>query len=189
MEIIASLPHFGEKITDKQRGNGVFRKSIEGIRILNNLGYGKPQTSMVLNLVCNIDGPITPADHYLMEKQFKLELDSIYGLTFNHLFCVTNMPINRYKDILCATENHSAYIKMLAEVFDPQAAENVVCRSLISVGYDGSVYDCDFNQMLGRKIYQDEPMTIFNLDPEALLKRQIDFGAHCFGCTAGGGSS
>jgi radical SAM/Cys-rich protein len=189
LEILASLPHYDERITDRQRGDGVFRKSIEGIRQLNGQGYGKDETGLILNLVHNCDGPLSPAARASLESEFKEALHSKYGIVFNRLYCVTNMPINRYYSQLNQTKTYDQYMGWLVNAFTPEAARQVVCRSLISVGFDGRIYDCDFNQMLGMQIHQPEPATIFNFDYDALTNRRILFGPHCFGCTAGGGSS
>lgn len=189
VEILASLPHYSQNYTDEVRGQGVFEKSIEGIRRLNELGYGQPYTGLVLNLVYNCDGPLLPTDRVGLEERFRQELMSRYDLVFNRLFCVTNMPINRFGNRLKQSDNYVDYMDKLVSAFSPAAAMQVDCRSLVSVGYDGYLYDCDFNQMLDMKITEAEPLTIFNFDPETLLGREIRFGPHCFGCTAGGGGS
>jgi radical SAM/Cys-rich protein len=189
VEILASFPHYEEHITDGQRGKGVFSKSIEGMRQLNRQGYGKDGTGLTLNLVHNCDGPLSPVGRTKLESEFREALRSRYGLIFNRLYCVTNMPINRYCTQLDQTGGYDRYIERLANTFSPEAARQVVCRSLISIGYDGRIYDCDFNQMLNLQIHQPEPATIFDFDLDALRNRSILFGPHCFGCTAGGGSS
>ncbi len=189
VEILASLPHYSQNYTDEVRGQGVFEKSIESIRRLNELGYGQPYTGLVLNLVYNCDGPLLPTDRVGIEERFRQELMSRYDLVFNRLFCVTNMPINRFGNRLKQSDNYVDYMDKLVSAFSPAAAMQVDCRSLVSVGYDGYLYDCDFNQMLDMKITEAEPLTIFNFDPETLLGREIRFGPHCFGCTAGGGGS
>ena len=189
VEIIASLPHFNEEYVKRQRGNGVFQKSIDGIRQLNEAGYGKEGTGLILNLVHNADGPITPDARMALEKEFKQELYDRYGLFFNKLFAVTNMPINRFRNSLVSSGNYEEYMQQLVTVFNPASVSELVCRSLISVGYDGRLYDCDFNQLTGMQVCQEEPATIFNFDYETLLNRKIRFASHCFGCTAGGGSS
>ncbi len=188
VEIIASLPHYIKDFTDKVRGQGVFDKSIEGIRQLNNLGYGEEGTGLVLNLVYNADGTVLPSDRAELESKYKQEL-SRYGLVFNKLYAVTNMPINRFLSILLKSGIYNEYMDTLSAAFSAEAAEEIVCRSMISVGYDGRIYDCDFNQMLGMQVVNHEPMTVFNFDWESAINRRILFGPHCFGCTAGGGSS
>jgi radical SAM/Cys-rich protein len=189
VEILASLPHYSQSYTDEIRGHGVFEKSIEGIRRFNELGYGQPSTGLVLNLVYNCDGPLLPTDRVGLEERFRQELMSRYDLVFNRLFCVTNVPINRFGDRLKQSDSYVNYMDRLVSAFSPAAAMQIDCRSLVSVGYDGYLYDCDFNQMLDMKITDAEPLTIFNFNAEALLGREIRFGPHCFGCTAGGGGS
>jgi len=188
VEILASLPHYKQNLTDDIRGLNVFNKSIEGIRQLNALGYGKENTGLVLNLVYNAGGPVSPGDRAELEAKFKQEL-SRYNLIFNKLYAVTNMPINRFHYQLQQSGTLDEYMGALVAAFNPEAAREVVCRQLVSVGFDGRIYDCDFNQMLGLQITGNEPLTIFNCDFNSLTKRQIRFGPHCFGCTAGGGSS
>jgi radical SAM/Cys-rich protein len=188
VEVLASLPHYQRSFTDGVRGAGVFDKSIEGIRRLNALGYGKEKTGLTLNLVYNAGGPVSPQDRVQLEARFKQEL-SRYDLVFNKLYAVTNMPINRFRSQLQQSGTLDEYMDALLAAFNPEAAKEIVCRSLISVGYDGKIYDCDFNQMLGLQIIGHEPLTVFNCDLEALNQRRILFGPHCFGCTAGGGSS
>ncbi len=188
VEILASLPHYESRYTDSVRGAGVFKKSIEGIRLLNEAGYGRPGTGLILNLVHNADGPVSPKRHAEFETEFKRGLMP-YGITFNKLFVVTNMPINRYLLQLEHSGTYYDYMNNLVENFDSEAAKEVACRTLISVDYDGRIYDCDFNQMLGLQIEDSKAVTVFDFDYDALIGRRIRFGPHCFGCTAGGGSS
>jgi radical SAM/Cys-rich protein len=188
VEVLASLPHYEMEYTDGVRGRGVFQKSIDGLRLLNGVGYGRQDTDLVLNLIYNADGPVSPKQREELESRFREELSS-YGLVFNKLFAVTNMPINRYRTQLRNDRSYHEYMSKLVEKFDTVAAMGVACRSLISVGYDGVLYDCDFNQMLDLQITDSKPLTVFDFDYEALIKRRIRFGAHCFGCTAGGGAS
>lgn len=189
VEVLASLPHYIPNHTDRIRGPGVFRKSLYSLRRLNALGYGQPGTDLILNIVHNFDGPLLPTQHAEIEERFRQRLFDRYGLVFNRLFSVTNMPINRYRNELENSGNYIGYLDRLVTEFSPSAAEQVVCRSIVSVGYDGRLYDCDFNQMLDMQIVSPEPLTIFNAELKALLARKIRFGSHCFGCTAGGGSS
>jgi len=189
VEIIASLPGYQEDYTDRQRGEGVFKKSIESLRMLNAQGYGKAATGLILNLVHNCDGSLSPAEKAILEADYKRELFSNYNIVFNKLYAVTNMPINRFYLNLYQAGKYDTYMSSLVNSFNPAAVKELVCRSLISVGYDGKVYDCDFNQMLGLQISDVEPVTVFNIDFEKLLHRTIRFDSHCFGCTAGGGSS
>jgi len=188
VEIIASLPHYRMSVVDRIRGGGSFEKSIDGIRLLNEVGYGKDDSGLVLNLVYNADGPLSPADQAKLEADYKRVLAAEHGIFFNRLFTVTNMPINRYRQHLQQSGTHREYMERLRNAFSAEAVQQLACRSLISVGYDGRLYDCDFNQMLGMQIEEPHAATIFNVDLNLLAKRRIRFGAHCFGCTAGGGS-
>jgi radical SAM/Cys-rich protein len=188
VEVLASLPHYQQCFTDEIRGNGVFEKSIEGIRLLNEQGYGR-SVELMLNLVCNCEGPVVTSERAEIEDRFKRELLSRYGLVFNRLLTVTNMPINRFKSQLQKSGRYHEYMRGLSDAFSADAVQRLVCRSLISVGWDGKIYDCDFNQMLDMQVVLGVPATVFNFDLEALMNRQIQCGSHCFGCTAGGGSS
>jgi radical SAM/Cys-rich protein len=189
VEVISSLPYYQEFFTDKQRGNGVFTKSIAGLKRLNALGYGKEGTGKVLNLVYNPVGPFLPASQSTLEKDYKRELWSKFEISFNNLFAITNMPIHRFKEDLERSGSLEDYMTKLINAFNPDAAKGVMCRSLISVGYDGRLFDCDFNQMLELNFPESSSNTIFNFDSEKLKHRKIIFGEHCFGCTAGAGSS
>ena len=182
VEVISSLPYYQEFFTDKQRGNGVFKKSIEAMRLLNEQGYG---SDLHLNLVYNPVGAFLPASQEGLEKQYKRELESKFGVRFNRLFTITNMPINRFKKDLIRLGAYDDYLSKLINSFNPTAAEGVMCRSLVSVGHDGRLFDCDFNQMLEMNL----PETIAEFDLEKLSRRKILFDQHCYGCTAGGGSS
>lgn len=188
-EVISSLPYFQEHETDAQRGQGVFAKSLESLRRLNAVGYGKDESGLLLNLVYNPVGAYLPPEQGAVEKQFKDELWKRYGIVFNRLYVITNMPINRFRHFLERTELYESYMNKLINAFNPIAAEGVMCRNLLSVGYDGTLYDCDFNQMLEWRVNHGAPDTIWNFDFEKLARRSIVFGSHCFGCTAGAGSS
>lgn len=189
VEVISSLPYYQEFFTDKQRGKGVFYKSIESARLLNNQGFGVEGSGLQFNLVYNPVGAFLPASQLSLEHDFKIELDTKFGLSFNNLYTITNMPIHRFKEDLQRRNGFEMYMEKLVNAFNPSAAMGVMCRSLISVGYDGKLYDCDFNQMLDMEVFAAEPMTVFNFDYQKLLKRSILFDDHCFGCTAGAGSS
>lgn len=189
VEVISSLPYYQEYFTDKQRGQGVFNKSIESLRLLNAVGYGKEHTSLLLDLVYNPVGAYLPACQRTLEADYKKELFSKFGIVFNRLYTITNMPIHRFKEALTRSGDYENYMNRLVNAFNPQAVESVMCRSLISVGYDGKLYDCDFNQMLEMQIGNGRPMTIFDFDVSTLLKRKIWFDSHCFGCMAEAGSS
>jgi radical SAM/Cys-rich protein len=188
VQIISSLPYYQEHFTDKQRGRGVFQKSINSLRLLNDCGYGR-EDALQLHLVCNPVGAYLPANQSELEAQYKKALGSDFGVVFNRLFTITNMPINRFRGELERLGQYNAYIKRRVDAFNPRAAENVMCRSLLSVGYDGTIYDCDFNQMLGLPVETGGPATVFDFDLEAFLRRRIVTDTHCFGCTAGAGSS
>jgi radical SAM/Cys-rich protein len=186
--ILASLPHYEEQITDRIRGRGVFRKSIESIRQLNSLGYGQPGSGLVLNLVHNCYGPVSLRERDKLQQEFKEALDSRYGLAFNSLMAVTNMSIGRFRSHLKKLNTLEEYTDKLKGSFSPEASDTLVCRYLVSVGCNGNLYDCDFNQALGIKV-SGPSTSVYNLDASVLLNRKINFGLHCFGCMAGGGSS
>ena len=191
VEVISSLPYYQAYFTDAQRGAGVFGKSIKGLQRLNAEGYGIENSGLLLNLVYNPVGPYLPPAQKNLEADFKLELDTKYGLKFNQLYTITNMPINRFKLHLEHSGQYEAYMEKLMASFNPAAAEEVMCRSLISVDYDGRVYDCDFNQMLALQANGKRGLglSIFDFDFNETLERQIRFADHCLGCTAGSGSS
>jgi radical SAM/Cys-rich protein len=190
VEVISSLPYYQEYFTDAQRGSGVFQKSIEGIRQLNALGYGQPGSGLTLNLVYNPVGPYLPAPQAALEADYKRELKDKFGLVFNGLFTITNMPIHRFRLHLEKSGQYADYMDKLHGAFNPAAAEGVMCRRLISVAHDGSLHDCDFNQMLDLPVQdRGRPASIFDFSLERLLQRRIRFDSHCLGCTAGAGSS
>jgi radical SAM/Cys-rich protein len=188
VEVVASLPYFQARETDAQRGEGVFEGSIAGLRRLNALGYGAG-TGLTLNLVTNPVGTFLPGSQRALETQWKHELRRRHGITFDHLYTITNMPISRFLDFLDARGKTEEYLTRLANAYNPAAAAGVMCRNTLSVGYDGTLYDCDFNQMLELPVEASAPRTIFDATPDALARRAIAIGAHCFGCTAGAGSS
>ncbi len=191
IEVISSLPYYQEYFTDAQRGSGVFRKSMQAMQRLNALGYGVAGSGLVLNLVYNPVGPYLPAAQAGLEADYKRELKDKFGLVFNGLYTITNMPINRFKLHLEKAGQLEPYMEKLLAAFNPAAAAGVMCRSLISVGHDGRIYDCDFNQMLEMDAVdaKRKKLTIFDFDFGRTLRRPIQFGDHCFGCTAGAGSS
>ncbi|MHB8085368.1 MAG: arsenosugar biosynthesis radical SAM (seleno)protein ArsS [Dehalococcoidia bacterium] len=189
VEVIASLPHYQEFFTDRQRGVGVFKKSVAALQLLNKVGYGHDGSGLVLNLVYNPAGFFIPASQASLEADFRRELLNRHSVVFNHLFAITNMPINRFRGQLERSDSYGDYMLKLKGAFNPTAALNAMCRSQISVDYQGRVYDCDFNQALGLQSDLSSPMTVFNFNYDQFLKRRIVFGAHCFGCTAGAGSS
>ena len=191
VEVVSSLPYYQQFFTDSQRGAGVFAKSIEAMRRLNGEGYGVEGSGLVLNLVYNPVGPYLPAPQASLEADYKRELKAKFGLVFNGLFTITNMPINRFKLHLDKSGQYGAYMEKLLAAFNPAAAAGVMCRNLISVGYDGRVYDCDFNQMLEMDAVDraGKALSIFDFDFDRVLARPIQFDDHCLGCTAGAGSS
>ncbi len=191
IEVISSLPYYQEFFTDAQRGSGVFQKSMEAMKRLNAVGYGVEGSGLVLNLVYNPVGPYLPAPQASLEADYKRELKAKFGLSFNSLFTITNMPINRFRLHLDKTGQYEAYMEKLLAAFNPAAAAGVMCRSLISVGYDGRIYDCDFNQMLEMDALDraGKALSIFDFDFDKVLRRPIQFDGHCLGCTAGAGSS
>ena len=189
VQIIASLPYFLDSRTDAQRGNGVFEKSIRALRKLNELGYGKRGSGLELNLVYNPTGAFLPPDQDAIEADFRRELDTRHQVEFNSLYTITNMPIGRYLEYLIRSGNYQRYMEQLVNAFNPDAAMGVMCHSMISVGWDGRLYDCDFNQMLELGLGFGAPRHIRDFDAGLLASRRIVSGQHCYGCTAGSGSS
>jgi radical SAM/Cys-rich protein len=188
VHVVASLPHFRAKGTDAQRGDGVFEESIEALRRLNRLGYGKG-TGLPLDLVTNPVGTFLPGGQAELEREWKRQMLRLYGIEFDRLFTITNMPISRFLDFLEESGQLGAYMERLVTAFNPAAAAGVMCRNTLSVGWDGTLYDCDFNQMLEMPVHASAPRTIFDFDLDALARREVVVGPHCFGCTAGAGSS
>jgi radical SAM/Cys-rich protein len=188
VEVISSLPYFLEAQTDAQRGRGVFGKSIEALRRLNSVGYGT-EKDLTLNLIYNPTGAFLPPSQNSIEADFKREMKTRYDVSFNNLYTITNMPIKRFLAYLRRTGNEERYMQKLLDAFNPATVEGLMCRNLISVDWTGRLYDCDFNQMLELGIENSLPQTIADFDPVKLAGRRIITGAHCFGCTAGAGSS
>ena len=188
VEVVCSLPHFRAAGTDAQRGDGVYEKSIRALRRLNEAGYGDGRSGLRLVLVTNPVGAFLPASQASLEAEWKRELKRLHGVEFDALYCITNMPISRFLEWLMQTGNLEGYMERLVGAFNPGAARGVMCRNLISVGWDGLLYDCDFNPMLDIPVGTPRPH-IRDFDPERLAARAIAIGRHCFGCTAGAGSS
>ncbi len=188
VEVVSSLPYFAARRTDAQRGEGVFEKSIKALKLLNDVGYGKEGTDLKLNLVFNPSGAFLPGDQVELEHEFKHKLMDGWGIEFNELFAITNLPVSRFLEYLVASKNYEGYMHELANAFNPTAALGVMCRNTISVGWDGFLYDCDFNQMLELKVAADG-QHISEFDIDSLLHRPIIVNQHCYGCTAGAGSS
>jgi radical SAM/Cys-rich protein len=189
IEVVSSLPFYEASRTNRQRGNGVFEDSIKALGMLNAVGYGQTDSSLILNLVYNPAGAFLPTSQEALERDFKQSLYKQHQIVFNQLFAITNMPISRYLDYLLRSGNYENYIEKLVNAFNPVAASHVMCRNMISVGWDGYLYDCDFNQMLALKVEKNHPQHVREFDIETLLTRNIVLGQHCFGCTAGAGSS
>ena len=188
VEIVSSLPYFLEQQTDTQRGRGVFEKSIEALQRLNAAGFGVEE-DLKLNLVYNPVGAFLPPAQAAIEADFKREMSARYKVSFNNLYTITNMPIKRFLDYLRRSGNEERYMRKLVEAFNPGTVEGLMCRNLISVDWTGRLSDCDFNQMLDLGLETDLPQMIADFDPSRLNRRQIVTGSHCFGCTAGAGSS
>lgn len=188
IEVVSSLPFYSKDRTDRQRGDGVFEDSIKALQMLNAAGYGLEGSALKLNLVYNPAGAFLPAAQALLEKEFKDALKKDFGISFHSLYTITNMPISRYLQYLLESGNYEKYMEKLVTAYNSAAAANVMCRNTISIGWDGYIYDCDFNQMLGMKV-DSAVQHIAQFDAVALSKRNIVINQHCYGCTAGSGSS
>ncbi|MDX1958763.1 MAG: arsenosugar biosynthesis radical SAM protein ArsS [Leptospiraceae bacterium] len=184
VEIIASLPHFAKSRTDSQRGRGVFDVSIHALQKLNKLGYG---TRLPLNLVYNPSGLFLAPSQSQLEREYKEQLLENFGIQFTSLYCINNIPVNRFLNSLIKSEKFDYYMNVLVNAFNIQTLEGLMCRHQISIGYDGFIYDCDFNQMLELKSESVQHISEFNLND--FLNRRIVIGNHCYACTAGNGSS
>ncbi len=191
VHVISSLPCYEKKNTDSQRGEGVFERSIQALKQLNEVGYGKEGTGLLLDLVYNPLGASLPPPQKGLEADFKRQLGERFGVHFNHLFAITNMPISRFLDFLHASGNLQAYLEKLVNAYNPAAAKEVMCRNTVSIGWDGYLYDCDFNQMLGMPIRApgEAGVHVKDADWNFLSRRSIEINQHCYGCTAGSGSS
>ncbi len=188
IEVVSSLPFYQKERTDRQRGDGVFAQSISALQMLNAVGYGIAGSGYVLNLVYNPAGAFLPPLQSALEKEFKQALYKDYGIVFNSLFSITNLPVSRYLDYLLTSGNYERYMEKLIAAYNPAAALNVMCRNTISVSWDGFLYDCDFNQMLDLKVScTTKHISAFDID--MLNAREIIVNQHCYGCTAGAGSS
>lgn len=188
IEVVSSLPYFTAVRTDAQRGLGVFEKSIKALQMLNDVGYGKADTGLIINLVYNPSGAFLPPAQQALELDYKTKLKTNYNIDFNSLLAITNLPISRFLEYLLESKNYDSYMEKLINAYNPVAAANVMCRNTISVGWDGAIYDCDFNQMLDLKVAS--PINhISNFNVDELQNRNIVVNQHCFGCTAGAGSS
>ena len=191
VEVVASLPCYLEENVDKQRGKGTFSASIKGLKRLNALGYGKPESSLILNLVFNPQGPTLPPPQASLEAAYKTHLGEHFGLVFNQLFTLTNMPIQRFGSTLISKGLFNSYMQLLHESHRDENLKNVMCRTLLSVDWQGYLYDCDFNQQLGLAISESgrPRLHISEMTSEMLDGQRIRVADHCYGCTAGHGSS
>lgn len=189
IEVVVSLPHLAPLVTDRQRGEGVFRKLIDALRRLNDRGYGHVGSGLILDLVHNPGGAYLPGSQAALERSYRRTLQDKYGVLFNRLFCITNMPVGRYLDYLRKTDNYDDYMAALVRAFNPVAVGKVMCKTMLSVAWDGSLYDCDFNQMLGLPVCHSASGHVSSFDADELSRRQIATGDHCYGCAAGAGSS
>ena len=188
VEIVASLPCYLEENTDSQRGDGAYSKSIETLIKLNSLGYGKADSGLTLTLVYNPVGTNLPPAQLDLESAYHSELQTRFGIEFNRLFTITNMPVSRYLDYLIRTGDYSTYMEKLINAFNPAAVSGLMCLNTLSIGWDGKLYDCDFNQMLELNLKSPAPRTIHDFNHDELIHRPIQVAQHCFGCTAGAGS-
>lgn len=188
VHVVSSMPHWTKGKTDKQRGNGVFDQSIQALKELNERGYGIEGSGLQLDLVYNPSGAFLPGDQASLEKEFKKALKNDFGIQFNSLFAITNLPISRFLDYLIASDNYEDYMYSLVEAYNPAAVANVMCTNTLSVSWDGYLYDCDFNQMLNLPV-NSKVKHISEYNEELLEGRNIVISQHCYGCTAGAGSS
>ena len=188
VHVVSSLPHYTQGKTDKQRGDGVFNSSIEALKALNAVGYGMPGSELKLDLVYNPSGAFLPGDQQALEQDFKKALSADFGIEFHSLFAITNLPIARFLDYLVASGNYEEYMYSLVDAYNPVAVAGVMCTNTLSVSWDGYLYDCDFNQMLGLKV-ASKVKHLKDYQEDLLSQRDIVISQHCYGCTAGAGSS
>lgn len=189
LTVISSLPCYTQDNVDKQRGRGVYDRSIDALKKLNKVGYGKDNSDLKIHLVYNPLGDSLPGSQQGLEKDYKKELWKDHKIVFNQLYTITNIPINRYLNFLVAKGLYEDYMQKLIDSFNPSAAMSVMCRDTISIDWEGFIYDCDFNQQLEMKVEKSSPQHIRDFDYRKLSSRNIELGQHCFGCTAGEGSS
>ena len=188
VELVCSLPCYLEENVDQQRGKGVFYDSIEALQRLNSIGYGKPDTGLQLHLVYNPVGASLPPPQAELEADYKRVLGERYGISFNRLFTITNMPISRFNDYLQRRGEYDGYTQTLHDHFNAKTIDRLMCRFLVSVDWEGNIYDCDFNQMLDMHL-SGKPKKLWDVSPGWLIDRRIRIADHCYGCTAGAGSS
>ncbi|MDB4331495.1 arsenosugar biosynthesis radical SAM protein ArsS [bacterium] len=190
VDIVASLPCYLEDNVDVQRGSGVFQRSIEALLQLNAMGYGQPDSGLRLDLVYNPNGAVLPPDQFKLQQSYQAELKHRYGIVFNNLLTITNLPVKRFAKFLSKRGELENYFRLLEDNFNPEAAKQVMCRSLLSISWDGLIFDCDFNQMLGLGVGGSDATSIWDIDSlNDFVQRPISVADHCYACTAGAGSS
>ena len=191
VELVCSLPCYSEENVDRQRGKGTFELSIRALQIFNELGYGQSESGLILHLVYNPVGPHLPPPQDQLEQDYKRILKEKFGIVFNRLYCLSNMPITRYATHLKLRGEYEKYVELLESSFNPSTLDQVMCRNLISVGWEGTIYDCDFNQMLDLPIRDADgkPLNISTLSFDQVQHLPVTVGDHCYACTAGSGSS
>ena len=189
VQVVSSLPYFSKGRTDSQRGDGVFEDSIKALQMLNRVGYGQEDAELNLDLVYNPSGAFLPSAQKVLEDEFKRQLKRKFDIRFNQLFAITNLPISRFLDYLLESENYEAYMEKLIEAFNPATLDGLMCLNTISISWDGYIHDCDFNQMLDLRISINESTHISKYQEQSMEHRPIIINQHCFGCTAGAGSS
>ncbi|GAB3224812.1 arsenosugar biosynthesis radical SAM protein ArsS [Hymenobacter seoulensis] len=189
VRVVSSLPHFSAGRTDAQRGDGVFERSIRALKMLNAVGYGVEGSGLSLDLVYNPSGAFMPGSQAGLEREFKQRLGREHGIVFNNLLTITNLPVSRFLEYLLESGNYESYMAKLVDAYNPVAAANVMCRTTLSIGWDGQLYDCDFNQQLDLVVEASAPQHIRDFAYAPLAERAIVINQHCYGCTAGAGSS
>jgi radical SAM/Cys-rich protein len=189
VEIVTSLPDYLETKSDRQRGAGVFGKVVEAMRELNLRGYGMKNSGLYIDIVHNPVGAYLPGSQAALEHEYHERLLTEHGVHFNQLFCITNLPVGRYLDYLIESGNFEDYLSALCHSYNPAAVKNVMCQTMLSVGWNGLLYDCDFNQMLDLTVNLGTLTSIMDFDMDKLKNREIVINNHCYGCVAGSGSS
>ena len=189
VEVAGSVPDYRRERAERQRGKDTFARAIQAIRELNRRGYGRDGTGLILDLVHNPSGAYLPAAQAALEHEYRVRLKEEHGIEFTRLFCLTNCPVGRYLEYLVQSDNFRDYMRVMRQAFNPAAARNVMCRTMLSVGWDGRMYDCDYNQMLGLTVNSGALAHIRDFDLAMLRTRKIAVWEHCFACTAGAGSS
>jgi len=188
VHVVSSLPYFSKSRTDNQRGDGVFEDSIKALQMLNEVGYGVEGSGLILDLVYNPSGAFLPSSQEQLQSEFKRQLKRKYNIVFNELYAITNLPVSRFLDYLLETGNYEEYMEKLINAFNPMTVSGLMCTNTLSVSWDGYIYDCDFNQMLDLKVAANSKH-INDFDLDALMNREVIVNQHCYGCTAGAGSS